>query len=160
PAAHRVGDDVDPGVADLLDQLGKIDDVVGKPVLTAGGPIAIAVTAEVEGVDGVTAGERLSDEVPAAGVVAAAVNEDDGLVRRITPEKVVEAKAGGREVAGFGLRFAHVPSWSSQRPGESLPLTPTLSPRRGSELRGTRAPEGAPLTPTLSPRRGSELRGT
>ena len=74
----------------------------------AGSPGAVAVAAEVEGVDVIVVAESLRDPVPVAGVVEGAVDEDErGLVvLAVVPELEFEA-VGVEEVGdGFhGVRF-------------------------------------------------------
>jgi len=69
-----VADETAGEIVNDVEQRGKIEDVFGDRVGSAFGPGAVAVAAEVQGVDVVVVGEGLGDPVPVAGVVESAVD--------------------------------------------------------------------------------------
>lgn len=74
-AAERVADDADGLAADDVDHGADVEHMFGDGVERAGRPRAVAVAAEIEGVDVEIVAEGAGDPVPVAGVVESAMDE-------------------------------------------------------------------------------------
>jgi hypothetical protein len=92
-AAERVAHETNGKIVDDVEQSGKIEDMFGDVIHGAGGPSAIAVSAEVKGVDVIVLAEAAGDPVPIAGVIERAVNENQRRlgILAVIPELKLEA---------------------------------------------------------------------
>ncbi len=110
-AAEGVADEGEGIAVEGLAQGGHVEDELGQAVLAADGPLAVAVAAQVDGVDGVVVLEGEGHTVPVAGVVAAAVDEEQGRVGLVAPDDVVQLESLRLVVARFGFHRALLPPW-------------------------------------------------
>ena len=101
-AAERVADDGERRAFDLVDEGGDVERELGDRVHAADRPGAVAVAAKVRRVDGIAVDETFGDEVPVAGVVLAAVDQEQRRLTAIAPDDVVELHA---------LRFVIIGAW-------------------------------------------------
>ncbi len=69
-------------------QLAKVEDVVGNRVTAADGPVGVAMTTEIERDHMKMFTEVERDKIPAAAVVAAAVDQDSDRQIVVTPVNV------------------------------------------------------------------------
>jgi hypothetical protein len=92
-AAEGMANEARGEIIDDVKQGGEIEDVLGDSVRRSGGPSAVAVPAEIEGVDVVLPAQRVRDPIPIARVIERAVNEDERrfAVRAVVPELELEA---------------------------------------------------------------------
>src|SRR5260370_2701039 len=76
-----------------VEERGKIEHVLGDAVGSAGGPSAVAVTAQVQRVDVVMLAQNAGDPIPVARMIKTTVNENQRrlAVLAIVPELQLEA---------------------------------------------------------------------
>ena len=130
--AERMADDAH-GPVESLDEREQVDGVLRGRVLAPGRPRRLAVAAQVGSDHVVVRGESLRDVVPAPGVVAPTVQEDEGLgvlvppgpVRQPQPLRLVKvldwfghAAIGSWLLAPGGSGSAGA-LWEPQRPGRA-----------------------------------------
>ena len=92
-AAHRVADDSGVFQAFGLHQAGQIVDVIGQAVAAAFRPLGIAVPAQIGRDDVKIRPQRPRHLVPAAGVIEAAMDQQQQWRRCVAPVGVVQPKS-------------------------------------------------------------------
>src|SRR5713226_7317756 len=92
-AAERMADEANGEIVDDVEERGEIEDVLGHTVGGAGRPGAVAVTAQIQGVDVIALAQDARNPIPVASMVQAAVDEDQGGlgVLAVVPELQLEA---------------------------------------------------------------------
>ena len=105
-APQRVADDGQGVPVYGVGQGGEVEDELGQAVGAADGPVGIAVAAQVGGVNGVAVGQGAGHEVPAAAMVLAAVDQQQGRLGAVAPAHVVQAQTLGVVIEGLGA-FGH-----------------------------------------------------
>ena len=103
-AAKRVADNADGLAADDVDHRAHVEHVFGDGVERAGRPGAVAVAAEVEGIDVEIVAKGAGDPVPVAGVVESAVDEQERGFGVVAPVPELEFEAVGVEEVGYGFQ--------------------------------------------------------
>src|SRR5215468_1034880 len=83
-ATERMSDQANREVADDVQQHRKVKNMLSDAVHSAGRPGAVAVAAQVQGVDVIVRAQRSCHPVPAPGVVKAAVDKDKGRLPVLT----------------------------------------------------------------------------
>ncbi len=110
-AAEGMADQANREIIDDVEERGKIENVLGHAVGSAGGPSAVAVTAQVQREDVIAFAQDPRDPIPVAGMVQTAVNQNQRrlAVLAIVPELQLEA-VGVEEVRdGFhGVLFGEL----------------------------------------------------
>jgi hypothetical protein len=117
--SERVADQANREIVDHVEESGEIEDVLGDRVRRSWCPAAVAVAAEIEGINVVVLAEGLRDPIPVACVVQSTVNENEcGLVvLTVVPE--LEFEAVGIEEVGDGFHVVVSPLF---RAGEALKI--------------------------------------
>ena len=72
-----MGDDRGRGELFVPDQLGEIDRVGGQRIVAVRRPVAVAMAAQVQREDAIVVAQVAGDEIPAVGVIIAAMDQDD-----------------------------------------------------------------------------------
>src|SRR5713101_5775816 len=90
-------------IIDDVEERGEIEDVLGHAVGSAGGPSAVAVSAQVEREDVIAFAQDPRDPIPVASVVQSAVNQHQRrlAVLAIVPELQLEAVGVEKVRDGF-----------------------------------------------------------
>src|SRR5215472_9993246 len=83
-ATERMSDQANREVADDVQQHRKVKNMLSDAVHSAGRPCAVAVAAQVQGVDVIVRAQRSGYPVPAPGVVKAAMDEDQRRLAVLT----------------------------------------------------------------------------
>src|SRR4029077_12972406 len=93
PAAEGMADQPDRKVVNDVEERGEIENVLGDTVSGPWGPGAVAVAAQIQGVNVIALAEDLGYPVPIARVVERAVDENKGglAVLTVIPELQLEA---------------------------------------------------------------------
>ncbi len=97
-AAERVPDQVDGKFSDHVGQRGKIQDIFGNAVHRAGRPVAVAVAAQIHGVDVKMFPEDTRYPIPVARVIETAVHQHKRGLAVLSPIPEVQLQAMRIEV--------------------------------------------------------------
>ena len=115
-AAERVADDRDLLDSERAQQLVDVERVVDHGVAAADRPLRVAVAAQVGGDDVEVAPQILRHPVPVAGVVAAAVDQQQRRLVGIPPVDVLQLEALGDEgVRGGADQRVHAAAYIAAR---------------------------------------------
>ncbi len=104
-STHGMADDDEVLQAEGFGDGVKVSLVGVEGVVGVGGPLAIAVSAGIEGDDVVAVGEGEGDEIPAVGLLADAVEHEQGGTVGAAPLQVVESEAADFDFAVLRGRF-------------------------------------------------------
>jgi hypothetical protein len=122
-----MADDGDFVVAKLMDELGKVVDHVLHVVISIADPVRIAVAAMVEGDDVPVLTQFLRHPVPAARMIAPAMDEHQQRFFGIAPIEVIEAQALRDEGLRGGSGESHASGLKSSAPLRK-PVRPIIAP--------------------------------
>src|SRR5580700_683108 len=169
-AAERMRDDGDRRQLLLMDQLRQVVDIGGRRIVAVGGPLAVAMAAQIGRQDVPVLAQRGSHPVPIAAMVAPAMDEQKRRRARVAPVDVMqpeplrEIDARGRAGAvQINHRHAAIPRIRSDiaRPPRAVALSPGRQAGVGLRSSASRSDRRAELNLGLSARlpmpRGRQL---